>query len=217
MAMIAIIGGSPRLLRLFMLLRPNRGVRRTIVSEVTAALRATVPASRHDVDRKSRKRPKTYLLRQMEHEVDIESIGDELRRRRPYSLIAEQIGVDLPTPVSPQADRILLERELCAEEPVLLAIDDVHHADAATLELLNVLAGAARNLQLALLFASRTIPARHQLVKLTASPDVRSWTPPRWTRRMWRCSSTADTVLGQTLSCSGGWPPPEEIHCTPLP
>ncbi|WP_200175810.1 AAA family ATPase, partial [Tomitella cavernea] len=100
--------------------------------------------------------------------------ADELSHRYPYEVLARTLGMPLGNPVPPDADEILLARvdALCAARPVVLALDDVHHCDAATLALLNVFAAAARALPLTLLVAHRTLPAREQLRRLARYPDV---------------------------------------------
>ncbi|WP_182348051.1 helix-turn-helix transcriptional regulator [Tomitella gaofuii] len=100
--------------------------------------------------------------------------ADELAHRYPYEVLARTLGKPLGEPVPPDADEILLARvdALCAARPVVLALDDVHHCDAATLALLNVFAAASRALPLTLVVAHRTLPAREQLRRLARYPDA---------------------------------------------
>ena len=102
--------------------------------------------------------------------------ADEMSRRQPYGLVSSLLGLESFYP--PRADTTDLALEtvegLCADGPVALCADDVHHADADSLALLGRLAGVTRDLPLSLLLARRALPAREALSALAARPDVRA-------------------------------------------
>jgi DNA-binding CsgD family transcriptional regulator len=100
--------------------------------------------------------------------------ADEMSRSQPYGLVSSLLGLESFYP--PRADTTDLALEaveaLCADGPVALCADDVHHADADSLALLGRLAGATRDLPLSLLMARRALPVREALTALAARPDV---------------------------------------------
>lgn len=103
-------------------------------------------------------------------------VADEIGRRRPFGLVSSLLGLAEHYP--PRADTVSevveVVEALCADGPVALCADDVHHADADSLDLLGRLAGAVRDLPLSLLLARRALPVREALEALAARPDVRS-------------------------------------------
>ena len=99
---------------------------------------------------------KTHTLRELASATDgsVRTVrADELSWRQPFGLAGQLLGVDLPTPVPDGFDDDLYARvdTLCADGPLVLVIDDAHHADAATLELLSRLVPATRVLPLVML------------------------------------------------------------------
>ncbi|WP_072803229.1 LuxR C-terminal-related transcriptional regulator [Rhodococcoides yunnanense] len=193
-----------------MLLRSDSGIRRTVVAEVTAAVHAAVTGvgERTLMLTAGPGAGKTYLLRQIAYGTAVATrwaTGDELSWRRPYGMAAEQLGIELPATIPPHFDQVLLARidELCAQGPLLLVVDDAHHADAGTLGLLNVLAGTARHLPLALVVAWRSVPVRQQLITLAARPAVRDWTLP--------AMDSADIEM-LAHSRLGAWPNPRLLE-----
>ena len=103
-----------------------------------------------------------------------QAAADELAVRRPYALAAELLGVELGHPLPADSEQRLLDQldELCASGPLLLVVDDVHQADAASLAVLNLVAAVARDLPLALLVARRPRPEREHLVRLLRRPNT---------------------------------------------
>ncbi|MCX4744630.1 LuxR C-terminal-related transcriptional regulator [Kitasatospora sp. NBC_01287] len=106
--------------------------------------------------------------------------ADEAAVRHPYALAAGLLGVELGRPLPADAEQRLLARldELCAGGPLVLAVDDAHQADAASLAVLNLVAAAARDLPLALLMARRPLPEREHLLRLLRRPDTGEITLP---------------------------------------
>lgn len=100
--------------------------------------------------------------------------ADELSWRRPYAVAATLLDVELPAPIPEEFDDELYARvdDLCSSGPVVLAVDDAHHADAATLSLIIRLAGATHDLPLTLLVGRRQLPVRDSLTRLLARPGV---------------------------------------------
>ncbi len=103
-------------------------------------------------------------------------VADEIGRRRPFGLVSALLGLEEHYPPLAETPDIVMEavEKRCAEGPVALCADDVHHADADSLALLGRLAGAARDLPLSLVLARRALPVRETLDALAARPDVRT-------------------------------------------
>jgi DNA-binding CsgD family transcriptional regulator len=123
--------------------------------------------------------------------------GAQGRRNDPFAgarLIAENLPGN-GHPAETAFDRV---DELCADGPVVLAADDAHNLDAATLTLLRRLVWASRSLPLAVLITARPFPAREPLTRLTRQARVRLWLSPMGPMMIERL------VRGQT----GRWPGP---------
>ena len=106
--------------------------------------------------------------------------ADDLSWRRPYAVAAALLDHDIPTTVPDDFADDLYARvdDLCARGPLVLALDDAHHADAASLDLFTRLTGAARDLPLVLILARRHLPNRQSLTRLLSLPGVREWDVP---------------------------------------
>ncbi|AZG47871.1 helix-turn-helix transcriptional regulator [Gordonia insulae] len=100
--------------------------------------------------------------------------ASELSWRQPYSVIADALGCAVPEPLDEDADQFFLNRldDLAASGRYLIVVDDAHNADAASLNLLQAITDAARDLPLTLLVAARPLPQREYLTRLTRRPDV---------------------------------------------
>ena len=87
--------------------------------------------------------------------------------------------------------------KLAARGPLLLAVDDVDHADEASLRFLLHLGARLEELPVALVLTAGSLPARqaHPLVaELARHPATRRATPARWT-------PTAPPAACATLGC----------------
>ncbi|MCD2196773.1 LuxR C-terminal-related transcriptional regulator [Actinomycetospora endophytica] len=103
-------------------------------------------------------------------------VADEIGRRRPFGLMSTLLGLEEHYPPLAETPDLVLEavEKRCADGPVALCADDVHHADADSLALLGRLAGTVRDLPLSLVLARRALPVRESLDALAARPDVRT-------------------------------------------
>ena len=124
-----------------------------------------------------------------------------------YGVASRLVGVDLPEPVPADAPERLLAGldELAARGPQLLVVDDVHRVDAATLALLERVAGSARDLRLALVLTREPTPERAFLSRiLSDATTVSSWSSPRSTPSTWTawCVSTSDAGPGHGCAAS---------------
>ena len=160
---------------------------------------------------------KTHTLRELASDTDgsVRTVrADELSWRQPFGLAGQLLGVDLPTPVPDGFDDDLYARvdTLCADGPLVLVIDDAHHADAATLELLSRLVPATRVLPLVMLLGRRPLPERDLLNRLVARAEVVDWSlPPLGADEVHRISietvgAAPDAELFGLLGASGGNP-----------
>ncbi|MCZ4535235.1 AAA family ATPase [Gordonia terrae] len=160
---------------------------------------------------------KTHTLRELASATDgsVRTVrADELSWRQPFGLAGQLLGVDLPTPVPDGFDDDLYARvdTLCADGPLVLVVDDAHHADAATLELLSRLVPATRVLPLVMLLGRRPLPERDLLNRLVARAEVVDWSlPPLGADEVHRISietvgAAPDAELFGLLGASGGNP-----------
>ncbi|MGC4934688.1 LuxR C-terminal-related transcriptional regulator [Gordonia sp. DT30] len=106
--------------------------------------------------------------------------ADELSWRMPYAVAAALLGAEITSAPEPGfGDTLLgLVDEMCSAGPLLLVVDDAHHADAASLELLGRLADATADLPLTLLLGRRLLPRRDLLERLVARSSTREWALP---------------------------------------
>ena len=140
--------------------------------------------------------------------------ADDLSWRRPYAVAAALLGRDMYAPVPDDLadDLYTCVDDMCALGPVVLAVDDAHHADAASLELFTRLTGAARDLPLVLILTRRQLPAREQLTRLLSLPDVREWYVPPMSKAelislaAGTLHATPGAGVGAVLERSGGNP-----------
>jgi DNA-binding CsgD family transcriptional regulator len=126
---------------------------------------------------------KTFLAREIldavppgEAEV-LHAAGEQGRRNDPFATAGQLLG-GMPPRGDPGDAAFDLVDELCASGPVVLCVDDAHHADAASLTLLRRLVWASRSLPLAVLITTRPAPSREQLTALTRQAQIRLWLPP---------------------------------------
>ena len=79
-------------------------------------------------------------------------------------MMQELSSVPGADPVSAVSEQLLaLVDDLCAASPVVLAVDDLHWADAASVRLWHRLALSVRQLPLLLLATARSVPAREDV------------------------------------------------------
>ncbi len=98
--------------------------------------------------------------------------GEQGRRNVPFAGAGPLAG---DTPGRADVADTAFDRvdELCADGPVVLAADDAHHLDAATLTLIRRLTWASRSLPLAVLVTTRPYPSREPLAMLIRQVRVR--------------------------------------------
>ena len=140
--------------------------------------------------------------------------ADELSWRQPFAVAADLLGVDLPQPIPDGFADDLYARvdALCASGPVALIVDDAHHADAASLDLVFRLAGATRHLPLTLILGRRRLPERELLTRLLLRPGVSEWSlPPMSDAELELVAreflgAAPDPALQSLLQTSGGNP-----------
>jgi hypothetical protein len=114
---------------------------------------------------------KTRVLDELPSGVSVpvrRAAGESGSLHVPYAVAGRLLELDLPTPVPEDSPERLLARldQLAADGPQLLVVDDVHRADAATLALLERVAGAAADLRLALVLAREPTPERAFLSRI---------------------------------------------------
>lgn len=140
--------------------------------------------------------------------------ADELSWRQPFAVAVDLLGVDLPQPIPDGFADDLYARvdALCASGPVALIVDDAHHADAASLDLVFRLAGATRHLPLTLILGRRRLPERELLTRLLLRPGVSEWSlPPMSDAELELVAreflgAAPDPALQSLLQTSGGNP-----------
>jgi DNA-binding CsgD family transcriptional regulator len=107
----------------------------------------------------------------------LHAAGEQGRRNDPFATAGQLLG-GTPPRGDPGDAAFDLVDELCASGPVVLCVDDAHHADAASLTLLRRLVWASRSLPLAVLITTRPAPSREQLTALVGQAQIRLWLPP---------------------------------------
>jgi DNA-binding CsgD family transcriptional regulator/tetratricopeptide (TPR) repeat protein len=120
---------------------------------------------------------KTSILREVTADADV-SIGwataAELSWRAPYSVIGDALGRAVPDTLGADTDEYFLTAvdHWAGAGRCLLVLDDAHHADAASLNVLLSVVDAARDLPLTILVAARPLPQREYLTRLMRRADV---------------------------------------------
>jgi len=159
--------------------------------------RASRPASRRDVlptltafvrDATAGRPPATVVLTAASGAGKTRVLGDLAERltvptrrvaadsgslHEPYGVVRRLLDVPLPEPVPQDSAERLLARldALASAGPLVLVIDDVHRADAASLSVLEGVAAAAADLRLALLLTRQPTPERAFLTRILDRGD----------------------------------------------
>ncbi|MEU7906166.1 BTAD domain-containing putative transcriptional regulator [Actinoplanes sp. NPDC049118] len=105
----------------------------------------------------------------------VRGVADELGQRVPLQVITKAFGLDdLTDGTDAAADQLIAHvRRLCASTPLVLAIDDMHWADEATMLVWERLAAATRRLPLLLVAAGRPEPNGRNLSRLRRGVEAR--------------------------------------------
>ena len=108
---------------------------------------------------------KSHLVRSVLDDTSAASLraaGDHRRRNEPFAVLGQLTG---PMPAGEDPVEVVFDRvdERCAEGPVVVWVDDAHHADAASLAGLRRLVWASRSLPLTVLLSARPYPVPDQL------------------------------------------------------
>ncbi|WP_460437576.1 BTAD domain-containing putative transcriptional regulator [Amycolatopsis stemonae] len=106
-----------------------------------------------------------FALRPLLDALGVHPRATDERRANLAARLGEQSGED------PVDGLLGLVRELCAEAPLVLAIDDLHWADDTTLRVWRYLSRETRQLPLLLVGASRPVPRPAALDELRAELD----------------------------------------------
>ena len=118
------------------------------------------------------------LLKSLPGEVSVlRAKGDQRRRNDPFAAIAHLTGTP-PTGRDPSDVAFDRVDELCSAGPVVVWLDDAHHADAGSLTVLRRLVWASRNLPLVVLITARPLPVREQVDMLVRQVQHRLRLPP---------------------------------------
>jgi DNA-binding SARP family transcriptional activator len=108
--------------------------------------------------------------------------ADALHRRTPFATILDTLRLTLETTAdhpAPQAEPVIAERLLahvrarCAAGPLVLVVDDMHHADPASVRVWARLVAAGRRLPLLLIAAAPPAPGRRDLAHLRRAVSAR--------------------------------------------
>lgn len=160
---------------------------------------------------------KSHTLEGLRSELSVSSrsaCADDMSWRQPFAVAAALIGTRLPETIADgyEDDLYGMIDTLCAAGPLALFVDDAHHADAATLNLLSRLSAASRDLPLVLVIGRRPLPERDLLTRLLARPTVREWFLPPMTRAEVGAlcgqvlGAEPDRPLADALASAGGNP-----------
>lgn len=106
-----------------------------------------------------------FALRPLLDALGVHARATDERRANLAVRLAEQPGED------PVDGLLALVRELCAEAPLVLAVDDLHWADDSTLRVWRYLSRETRELPLLLVGACRPVPRPAALDELRAELD----------------------------------------------
>nr|WP_296774232.1 LuxR family transcriptional regulator [Rhodococcus sp. (in: high G+C Gram-positive bacteria)] len=195
------------------------GTRRAVLDEIAHALSLAVSGvgPRTLVLTAGPGSGKTHTVRAILDSLPIATrwaAAHELSWRQPYAVVSELAGVPVPAVVGAHFDQEILTAvdALCARKPHILVVDDVHNADAGSLEVLGRLSAAAPDLPLVLVLARRHLPTRELLARLLTRPAVREWTLPAMDDAdlevlvHHRIGHWPDVTLTSLLAQSGGNP-----------
>ena len=107
----------------------------------------------------------------------LRAVGDERRRHEPFAVLGQLTG---PVPSGDDPADTVLDRvdELCAAGPVVVWVDDAHHADAASLAGLRRMVWAGRSLPLTVVLSTRPTPWPEQLELLVRQVETSVELPP---------------------------------------
>ena len=127
--------------------------------------------------------------------------GDHRRRHEPFAVLGQLTG---PTPPGDDPAEVVFDRvdELCGGGPLVVWVDDAHHADAASLAALRRLVWAGRSLPLSVVLTARPFPQPDQLDLLLRQVGLTVELPP------------LDRMMTERLvrDRTGRWPGPRLRH-----
>jgi DNA-binding NarL/FixJ family response regulator len=105
------------------------------------------------------------------------AVGDHRRRNEPFAVLGQLTG---PAPPGEDPADVAFDRidELCGVGPLVVWVDDAHHADAASLAGLRRLVWASRSLPLTVVLSARPFPMPDQLELLLRQVQVTVQLPP---------------------------------------
>jgi len=130
--------------------------------------------------------------------------GEELGHAFPLLPVLQAFAFrpKLSEPAAAAEELLDLVDRLCARSPVLLVVDDLHWADAATVALCHRLAAAATQLPLLLIGAMRPVPGRQDLLALRRKVGRDGVT---------RLAPLSEAAVGRLVANLAGVPPGPEL------
>ncbi len=107
----------------------------------------------------------------------LRAVGDHRRRNEPFAVLGQLTG---PVPAGEDPAEVVFDRvdERCAAGPLVVWVDDAHHADAASLAGMRRLVWASRSLPLTVVLSARPFPTPDQLELLLRQVQVTVELPP---------------------------------------
>jgi len=120
---------------------------------------------------------RTTLDAALDGAAALRAVGDHRRRNEPFAVLGQLTG---PVAVGEDPAEVTFDRidERCAAGPLVVWVDDAHHADAASLAGLRRLVWASRSLPLTVVLSARPYPAPDQLELLLRQVQVTVELPP---------------------------------------
>ncbi len=123
---------------------------------------------------------KSHLVRSLIADVGVTSLraaGDHRRRNQPFAVLEQLTG---PVPAGEDPAEVVFDRidERCAAGPLVVWVDDAHHADAASLAGLRRLVWAGRSLPLSVVISARPHPVPEQLELVLRQVETVAELPP---------------------------------------